>query len=56
MNSVCVFGMIIIVIGCMALVSSSSAQLKGDREYTFKSGFVLTVIGFMIFLYGVRCF
>ena len=56
MKSVCIFSVIIIAIGCMALISSSSAQLKGDREYTFKSGFVITVIGFVMFLYGVRCF
>lgn len=56
MNSVCIFGMIIIAIGCMALISSSSTQLKGDRKYTFKSGFVITVIGFAMFLCGVRCF
>ena len=61
MNSVCIFGMIMIAIGCMALFSSSSDQLKGDREYTFKSGFVITVIGLVILMYGiliydVRCF
>ena len=56
MNSVCIFGMIIIAIGCMALISSSSAQLKGDRGYTFKSGLVITVTGFAMFLCGARCF
>lgn len=61
MNSVCIFGTIMIAIGCMALFSSSSNQLKGDREYTFKSGFVITVIGLVILMYGilmydVRCF
>lgn len=56
MNSISIFGMAIIILGCMALISSSSTQLKGNREYTFKSGFVITAIGFAIFLYGVRCF
>lgn len=61
MNSISIFGMAIIVLGCMALISSSSTQLKGDREYTFKSGFVITVTGFAILMYGilmydVRCF
>lgn len=56
MNSISIFGMVIIVLGCMALISSSSAQLKGDREYTFKSGFVIAVIGFVLLVFGMRCF
>lgn len=56
MNSISVFGMAVIVLGCMALISSSSAQLKGDREYTFKSGFVIVVIGFILLAFGMRCF
>ena len=56
MNSVCIFGMIIIAIGCMALISSSSTQLKGDREYTFKSGFVIAAIGFILLVFGMGCF
>lgn len=56
MNFISIFGMVIIVLGCMALISSSSAQLKGDREYTFKSGFVIAVIGFVLLLFGMRCF
>lgn len=55
MNSICILGMIMIVIGCMALISSSSAQLKGDREYTFRSGFLITVIGIVICVCGARC-
>lgn len=56
MNSISIFGMVIIVLGCMALISSSSTQLKGDREYTFKSGFVITVIGFILLAFGMGCF
>lgn len=56
MNSISIFGMVIIVLGCMALVSSSSTQLKGDREYTFKSGFVIAVIGFILLAFGMGCF
>ena len=53
MNSISIFGMVIIVLGCMALISSSSTQLKCDREYTFKSGFVMTVIGFVLLVLGM---
>lgn len=53
MNSISIFGMVIIALGCMALISSSSTQLKGDREYTFKSGFVMTVIGFVLLVLGM---
>jgi len=54
MNAVSVCGLIVAIVGAMALVASSSATLKGNREYTYKAGIVLACVGLVMVLIGER--
>ena len=48
MNVLSICGLIVTIIGVMALVASSSTTLKGNPEYTYKAGIALTCVGLIM--------
>lgn len=54
MNGVSICGMIVTIVGVIALIACTSTTLKGDREYTYKVGIALTCVGLiMISISGI---
>lgn len=52
MNVMCVCGMVLVIIGSLALIACSSEKLNGDPEYTYKAGVILTFSGLMLTVIG----
>lgn len=53
MKEVVYCGLIIAVVGAMALIASSSTSLKGDKEYTYKAGIGMSSIGLLLTFIGL---
>lgn len=52
MNVVSVCGMILAIIGSLALIACSSEKLNGSPEYTYKAGVILTFSGLVLIAIG----
>lgn len=52
MNAVSVCGMILVIIGSLALIACSSEKLNGNPEYTYKAGVILTFSGLILIAIG----
>lgn len=52
MNVVSAYGMILVIIGSLALIACSSEKLNGNPEYTYKVGAILTFSGLVLTAIG----
>lgn len=48
MNVVSVCGIVLVVIGSLALIACSSEKLNGSPEYTYRAGVILTFSGLVL--------
>lgn len=53
-NNLSVCGIIVTILGVMALIASASSTLKGDREYTYRAGIIITCVGLVMISLGER--
>ena len=54
MNGISICGMVVTTVGVMSLIASSSTSLKGDPEYTYKAGIIITCVGLIMISIGER--
>lgn len=54
MNGLSICGLIVTILGVMALIASASSTLKGDREYTYRAGIIITCVGLFLISLGER--
>ena len=54
MNGISICGLVVTTVGVMSLVASSSTSLKGNPEYTYKAGILITCAGLVMISLGER--
>lgn len=54
MNGISICGLVVTTVGVMSLIASSSTSLKGNPEYTYKAGIIITCAGLIMISLGER--